>query len=294
MDKIKPRWEFAKKIAKDIYEKTLRQNMPSLIDREVKESIKKNEEKLALKFNTCLVLMKDIEHVVKNATNAWKNVYLLHKMNDFAVTISEKDDDDDKEEKDKEENDEETTHFDNTDNEEEKEQEATEEETQDIEENDPIKIVAVVVASLPHSPRKVLTTSSMEIASIGLIVSNTPSTTKQLIFSPILLKTSLTEVPNTSSTKLQTLPSAIVIKASVLDTIVLDISILALIGTPTSISTINAISIFIASPTISTIVSIPCTKEISAKKVETKPQPSTKFWVKEKKRRRMLILMRKL
>ena len=182
MDKIKPRWEFAKKMAKDIYEKTLRQHMPSLIDREVKESIKKNEEKLTLKFNTCIVLMKDIEHVVKNAKNTWKKVYLLHKMDDFSVTISEKDDDDDKEEKDKEENDEETTHFDNIDNEEEKEQEATEEETQDIEENDPIKIVVVVIASLPYSPRKVLTTSSMETASARF---NTPRTTKQSIFVPI-------------------------------------------------------------------------------------------------------------
>ena len=45
--------------------------------------------------------MKDIEHVVKNAKNTWKNVHLLHKMDDFSVSISEKVDDDDKEENDK-------------------------------------------------------------------------------------------------------------------------------------------------------------------------------------------------
>ena len=63
--------------------------------------MKKNEEKLILRFNTCLVLMKEIEHVVKNATNTRKNVYLLHKLSDFSINI--KDDDDDQEEKDDEE-----------------------------------------------------------------------------------------------------------------------------------------------------------------------------------------------
>ena len=281
MDKIKPRWEFAKKIAKDIYEKTLRQCMPSVTDKEVKESIKRNEEKLTLKFDTCLVLMKYIEHVVKNAKNTWKRVYLLRKMDDSSVTVSEKDDDDEKEKNDREENDEETTHFDNIDNEEEHEQEDSEEDTQDIEENDPIKIVAVVIASLPYSPRKVLTTSSMETASARF---NTPSTTRQSIFAPIQLRTSFTEVPSTSSSELQTLPSSTVIKTSILDTTVLDTSIFALIGTPTSISTISEISIFTASPTISTIVSIPSTQEISARKVETKPQPSTKFLGKGKEK----------
>ena len=56
--------------------------------------------------------MKDIEHVVKNATNTWKNVYLLHKTSDFIVNVNDEDDDD-KEEKDEEENVEEVTHFDN-------------------------------------------------------------------------------------------------------------------------------------------------------------------------------------
>ena len=125
------------------------QLIPSLTNKEVKESLKNNEEKLTLRFNTCLVLMKDIEHVVKNATNTWKNVYLLHKPINSFVSISDKDDDD-KEEK----YDVEVTHFDNIDDEEEQKQEATEEETHNVEEIDLVKIVAVIIASLSQSPRK--------------------------------------------------------------------------------------------------------------------------------------------
>ena len=68
MEKIKSRWEFSMQTMKDIYGKTLRQILLSIADREIIESLTKNEEKLTLKFNTCLVLMKDIDHVVRNAT----------------------------------------------------------------------------------------------------------------------------------------------------------------------------------------------------------------------------------
>ena len=77
--------------------------------------MKKNEEKITFRFNTYLVLFKDIEHVMKNTTNTWKNIYLLHKLRNFVVSVSDKDDDDDKEEKDEEE----VTHFDNIKDEEE-------------------------------------------------------------------------------------------------------------------------------------------------------------------------------
>ena len=40
MERIKPRWEHAKKNTKDVYEQTLSQLMSSLNDKEVKESIK--------------------------------------------------------------------------------------------------------------------------------------------------------------------------------------------------------------------------------------------------------------
>ena len=68
--------------------------MLSLTDKEVKESLKKNEEKLTMRFNTCLILMKDIEHVVRNANNTWKNIYLLHKKSDFPILVDEKDEED--------------------------------------------------------------------------------------------------------------------------------------------------------------------------------------------------------
>lgn len=100
MDKIRPRWDFAMQTTRDIYGKNLRHFVPSITDTEIKESIKKNEENLTLKFNTCLILIKDIEHVVKNATNTWKNIYRLHKPSDFLVDV--KDDDEEEKEKDEE------------------------------------------------------------------------------------------------------------------------------------------------------------------------------------------------
>ena len=115
MEKINPRCENAIKIAKEIYEQTLRKLMPSMNDKEVKESLKKNEENLTLRFNTWLILMNDTEHVVKNATNTWKNIYVLYKRSDFFVNVSDKDDDE--HEKDKEIDDKEVTHFDNIDDE---------------------------------------------------------------------------------------------------------------------------------------------------------------------------------
>ena len=53
-----------------------------------------------------------------------------------------------------------------------KEEEMEEEvEEEDKEEDDPVKIAAVVIASLPHSPPKIVTSSRLESASIGLIAS---------------------------------------------------------------------------------------------------------------------------
>lgn len=207
MDKIKPRWEHAMKNAKDIHQQTLRKLMPNFNDKEVKESLKKNEEKLTLRFNTCLILLKEIEHVVKNATNTWKNFYLPHNLSDFVVSVSDKDDDDDQEEKDEEKYDEEVTHFDNVDDEEAQENEATEEDVQDVEETNPVKIVVVVIASLPHSPSKTLITSNIKTTSARLIVTSTKSTNTQSVPTPVQLSTSLVVVPSTLSTKQQDLPS---------------------------------------------------------------------------------------
>lgn len=44
--KIKTRWENSMKLARDMYEKTLRQLMSSLNDKEVKESLKKMKKNL--------------------------------------------------------------------------------------------------------------------------------------------------------------------------------------------------------------------------------------------------------
>ena len=92
MQVIKPRWENAKETAKDIFEQTLRQLMPSLSNKEVKYSMKKNEKKLTLKFNTFLVMIKDIKSVVKTTTTTWKNIYKLHKLDDFFVHVSDQED----------------------------------------------------------------------------------------------------------------------------------------------------------------------------------------------------------
>ena len=55
---------------------------------------------MTLKLNTYFTLMKDIQHVVKNATNTWINVYNLHQPSDFLVDVN--DDDDDENDKDEE------------------------------------------------------------------------------------------------------------------------------------------------------------------------------------------------
>ena len=143
---------------KDIYWKILRQLLLSISYIKVKESLKKNEDKMTLKFNTCLILMKDIEYVVNNSINTWKNVYHLHKPNNFPIDVE---DDDDEEDKDGED-DEGSMQFVTIDYEEYKEQEVVKEEMQDDEETNPDKIDAIFISSLPHSPRKLVATSCME------------------------------------------------------------------------------------------------------------------------------------
>ena len=45
-----------------------------------------------------MVLVKDIEHIVSDATNMWKNIYHLHKPGDDTVIIEDYNDSDDKDE----------------------------------------------------------------------------------------------------------------------------------------------------------------------------------------------------
>ena len=65
--------------------------MSSLSDKEGMESLKKNEEKLTHKFNTCITLLKDIEYVVKSNTSAWKNIYEQQKPSDYVLQVDERD-----------------------------------------------------------------------------------------------------------------------------------------------------------------------------------------------------------
>ena len=62
-----------------------------------------------IKFNTCLILIKDIESVVKNAKSTWKKIYHLHKPSVEAFEI--KDDEEDNDEEGEEEDLTETTQF---------------------------------------------------------------------------------------------------------------------------------------------------------------------------------------
>ena len=122
-------------------------------------------------------MLKYIEHVVKNATGMWKNIYHLHKQSDFLVEVKD-DDSDDKEEGTNFD----TIQFDNEEIEDDKEEEATEEDKEDDEETCPMRIAAAVIASLPHSPRKLVATSSSEIALASLIVTTVDTSNVQSLF----------------------------------------------------------------------------------------------------------------
>ena len=76
--------------------------MLSLSDKEVKESIKKNEENLTLRFNTCIILMNNIEDVVTSANKTWKTIYYLHKSSDFPIQVEDKDEEEEDDEKEEE------------------------------------------------------------------------------------------------------------------------------------------------------------------------------------------------
>ena len=89
LDKVGIRWENAKKTVEDIYAQTLRQLMQTLTNVEVNKALKENEGKMTLKFNTCLILIKNIESIVKSATTTWKNIYQLHELSTETVIIKD-------------------------------------------------------------------------------------------------------------------------------------------------------------------------------------------------------------
>ena len=79
LHKIKVRWDNTIQIVKEIFSQTLKQLVPNLIDVEIKKTLKENENRMILKFNTCLVQMNNIESMVKNVTDVWKDVFHLPK-----------------------------------------------------------------------------------------------------------------------------------------------------------------------------------------------------------------------
>lgn len=135
--------------------------------------MKKNEDNMTINFHTCLILVKDIEDVVKDATSMWKNVYHLHKSSENLVEINDYDDSD-KDEDNEEDNTpcvtidvedyQELMKNDEEGKEDEVEEEAKKEEEEEEEESDLVRIAIEVIASLPHSSPKTTTSSSMEIA----------------------------------------------------------------------------------------------------------------------------------
>ncbi|GLJ49804.1 hypothetical protein SUGI_1057810 [Cryptomeria japonica] len=56
--RIRPRWTSAVQTVKDIYAQTLKQLLPNLTYKEVKEALKENEHQMTLTFHTFLVLSK--------------------------------------------------------------------------------------------------------------------------------------------------------------------------------------------------------------------------------------------
>ncbi|GLJ33578.1 hypothetical protein SUGI_0675160 [Cryptomeria japonica] len=192
--RIRPRWTSAVQTVKDIYAQTLKQLLPNLTYKEVKEALKENEHQMTLRFHTFLVLSKQIEAIVNNATIVWKRIYKLQMPSDPTVTIEgDKDDEDDEE-----------------DEEEKEEEEAAEEEGDTViigdeedtviigdEEDDPEQVAAEVIASLPHSPQKGVASS----VSASRIVSTVATSIAQSL--PI---TSQLQTPTvTSSTELQSM-----------------------------------------------------------------------------------------
>ena len=127
---------------------------------------------MILKLNTCNILMKNIELVVKHASDIWRDAYHLNKPSEETIEIKDDDSDND------DDDDDNTPSVIVTIGElhalmEEKEEEEMEEEAEeeDKDEDDLVKIAAEAIASLPHTPPNTIT--SMEIASASEIVSTT-------------------------------------------------------------------------------------------------------------------------
>ncbi|GLJ51722.1 hypothetical protein SUGI_1099190 [Cryptomeria japonica] len=298
--RIRPRWTQTVQTVKDIYAQTLKQLLPNLTYKEVKEALKENEHQMTLRFHTFLVLSKQIEAIVNNAIIVWKRIYKLPMPSEPMVTIEgDKDDEDDEEDEEKKE-----------------EEEAAEEEGDTViigdeegdtviigdEEDDPEQVAAEVIASLPHSPQKgvassasasrIVSTVATSIAQSLPITSQlqTPIVTSSTELQSMSLSTGMQSVASTeqqvtsSVTEITTSPAACIVSFATSPVLTHSLaqmitpintpactSILGTVGTSMSLPLVNPIPVITATPTLSTIVTTSKDKEVSTEVIQKTP-----------------------
>ncbi|GLJ42660.1 hypothetical protein SUGI_0884330 [Cryptomeria japonica] len=289
--RIRPRWTSAVQTVKDIYAQTLKQLLPNLTYQEVKEALKKNEHQMTLRFHTFLVLSKQIEAIVNNATIVWKRIYNLPMPSDPTVTTEREKEEDEEDEEEKEE-------------EEAAEEEGdmviiSEEEEGDTviigdEEDDPEQVAAKVIASLPHSPQKgiassasankIVSTVATSIAQSLPITSQlqTPIVTSTTELQSMSLSTGMQSVASTeqqvisSVTEITTSPTACIVSFATSPVLTHSFapistpactSILEIVGTSMSLP----IPVITASPTLSTIITTSKDKVVSTEVIQKTP-----------------------
>ncbi|GLJ49406.1 hypothetical protein SUGI_1045760 [Cryptomeria japonica] len=266
--RIRPRWTSAVQTVKDIYAQTLKQLLPNLTYKEVKEALKKNEHQMTLRFHTFLVLSKQIEAIVNNATIVWKRIYNLPMPSDPTVTTEGEKEEDEEDEEEKEE------------------EEAAEEEGDTV--------AAKVIASLPHSPQKgvassasasrIVSTVATSIAQSLPITSQlqTPIVTSSTELQSMSLSTRMQSVASTeqqvisSVTEITTSPTACIVSFATSPVLTHSFapistpactSILEIVGTSMSLP----IPVITASPTLSTIVTTSKDKVVSTEVIQKTP-----------------------
>ncbi|GLJ47994.1 hypothetical protein SUGI_1013470 [Cryptomeria japonica] len=291
LDRIRPRWTSAVQTVKDIYAQTLKQLLPNLTYKEVKEALKKNEHQMTLRFHTFLVLSKQIEAIVNNATIVWKRIYNLPMPSDPTVTTEGEKEEDEEDEEEKEE------------------EEAAEEEGDTViiseeeegdtviigdEEDDPEQVAAKVIASLPHSPQKgiasspsasrIVSTVATSIAQSLPITSQlqTPIVTSSTELQSMSLSTGMQSVASTeqqvisSVTEITTSPAACIVSFATSPVLTHSFapistpactSILETVGTSMSLP----IPVITASPTLSTIITTSKDKVVSTEVIQKTP-----------------------
>ncbi|GLJ09560.1 hypothetical protein SUGI_0111850 [Cryptomeria japonica] len=291
LDRIRPRWTSAVQTVKDIYAQTLKQLLPNLTYKEVKEALKKNEHQMTLRFHTFLVLSKKIEAIVNNATIVWKRIYNLPMPSDPTVTTEGEKEEDEEDEEEKEE------------------EEAAEEEGDTViiseeeegdtviigdEEDDPEQVAAKVIASLPHSPQKGVASSPLASRIVSTVATSiaqslpitsqlqTPIVTSSTELQSMSLSIGMQSVASTkqqvisSVTEITTSPAACIVSFATSPVLTHSFapistpactSILETVGTSMSLP----ILVIIASPTLSTIITTSKDKVVSTEVIQKTP-----------------------